>query len=83
MGRPRRAKDSPLTTREQQVAQLVAEGLTNPQIAARLGVSTRTVVNHLEHIRTKLDLHTRTQVAAWTTRRYRQETPSDSGPPAA
>jgi DNA-binding CsgD family transcriptional regulator len=62
--------DSPLTTRELEVARLVASGLTNAQIAARLGVSARTVVNHLEHIRTKLDVHTRTQVAAWTTRRY-------------
>jgi predicted ATPase/DNA-binding CsgD family transcriptional regulator len=64
-----RAKASPLTPREHQVAQLVADGHTNPQIAARLGVSPRTVVNHLEHIKTKLDVHTRTEIAAWTTRR--------------
>jgi predicted ATPase/DNA-binding CsgD family transcriptional regulator len=66
-GRP---KDPLLTPREHQVAQLVADGLTNPQIAARLGVSPRTVVNHLEHIRTKLGVHTRTQIAAWTTRQH-------------
>src|SRR5262249_1873950 len=59
---------SPLTARESQVAYLVADGYTNPQIAARLGVSTRTVVNHLEHIRAKLDVRTRTEIAAWTTR---------------
>jgi len=62
-------KDSLPTAREHQVTQLVAGGLTNPQIAARLGVSPRTVVNHLEHIRDKLDLRTRTQIAAWSTRR--------------
>jgi DNA-binding CsgD family transcriptional regulator len=84
-----RKKDSPLTAREHQVAQLVADGLTNPQIAARLGVSPRTVVNHLEHIRAKLDLRTRTQVATWITRRYprsgtanQPETSSDGGTPS-
>jgi predicted ATPase/DNA-binding CsgD family transcriptional regulator len=64
----KQANGSPLTSREQQVAQLVADGLTNSQIAARLGVSSRTVVSHLEHIRAKLDLSTRTQIAAWTSR---------------
>jgi predicted ATPase/DNA-binding CsgD family transcriptional regulator len=59
-------RTSPLTRREYQVAELVAEGLTNPQIAARLGVSPRTIVNHLEHIKTKLDVSTRTQIATWT-----------------
>jgi DNA-binding CsgD family transcriptional regulator len=66
----RRAKASPLTTREHQVARLVADGLTNSQIAARLGVSVRTVVSHLEHIRSKLDLRTRTEIAAWTAREH-------------
>jgi non-specific serine/threonine protein kinase len=66
------AHRSPLTARESEVAQLVADGYTNPQIAARLRVSPRTVVNHLEHIRTKLDLGTRTEIAAWATRQRAQ-----------
>jgi predicted ATPase/DNA-binding CsgD family transcriptional regulator len=63
-----RVQHSPLTARESQVARLVADGYTNPQIAARLRVSPRTVVNHLEHIRAKLDVRTRAEIAAWTTR---------------
>ncbi|WP_370947246.1 LuxR C-terminal-related transcriptional regulator [Amycolatopsis sp. cg5] len=57
-----------LTPREHQVADLVAQGLTNKQIAVRLAISPRTVVSHLEHIRTKLDLPTRAHITAWVTR---------------
>jgi non-specific serine/threonine protein kinase len=58
--------DSPrLTKREQQVADLVAEGLTNKAIAARLVISQRTVQGHVEHILTKLGFTSRAQVAAW------------------
>jgi serine/threonine-protein kinase PknK len=58
-----------LTPREAEVAVLVAQGLTNPQIASRLHVSTRTVGTHLEHIRAKLDLPSRAQIAVWATSR--------------
>jgi len=54
-----------LTKREAQLARLVAKGLTNAQIAARLGLSERTVDAHLEHIRSKLGVRSRAQVAAW------------------
>lgn len=57
-----------LTARERQVAELVARGLTNPGIAERLGVSPRTVVSHLEHIRAKLGLPGRVQIAVWAAR---------------
>jgi non-specific serine/threonine protein kinase len=58
--------DSPrLTKREQQVAELVAEGLTNKAIAARLVISQRTAQGHVEHILTKLGFTSRAQVAAW------------------
>ncbi|EWM11463.1 transcriptional regulator, LuxR family [Kutzneria sp. 744] len=57
--------DSPLSQRECDVAMLTAEGLTNREIAIRLSISERTVETHLLHIRTKLDLRTRAQVAAW------------------
>lgn len=49
-----------LTVRERQVVRLVAEGLANKAIAARLGVSARTVEGHLNHIFAKLDIGSRT-----------------------
>ncbi len=57
--------DSPLTARERQVALLVAEGLTNGQIAARLKMADRTADAHVEHIRNKLGLRSRAQIALW------------------
>ena len=45
-----------LTLREQEVVALVADGLSNKAIAIRLGVSTRTVEGHVNHVFTKLDL---------------------------
>jgi predicted ATPase/DNA-binding CsgD family transcriptional regulator len=56
---------SPLTGRETQVALLVAEGMTNPEIAKRLRMADRTADAHVEHIRNKLGLRTRTQIAVW------------------
>jgi DNA-binding CsgD family transcriptional regulator/sugar lactone lactonase YvrE len=57
-----------LSRRELEVSRLVAEGLTNREIAARLFVSERTVDGHLEHVREKLGVNTRAQVAAWVVR---------------
>ncbi|MFE2263600.1 ATP-binding protein [Streptomyces griseosporeus] len=54
-----------LTARESTVAGLVAEGLTNRQIADRLGLSIHTVATHLDKIRDKLGLRSRTQIALW------------------
>ncbi|MEU2014165.1 helix-turn-helix transcriptional regulator, partial [Nocardia sp. NPDC019302] len=53
------------TKREREVAELVAEGLTNREIAARLVISPRTAQGHVEHVLTKLGFTSRTQVAAW------------------
>lgn len=58
---------TPLTPREWQIAELVAEGLPNKQIAARLVISRRTAETHVENILTKLEFTSRTQVAAWYT----------------
>ncbi|WP_433161852.1 ATP-binding protein [Kribbella sp. CA-247076] len=58
-----------LSARELEVAGLVAEGLTNRQIAARLVISERTAQNHVQHILTKLGFSTRSQIAAWSSRR--------------
>jgi DNA-binding CsgD family transcriptional regulator len=54
-----------LTPREREVAELVAAGLSNRQIAERLVISERTAEAHLEHIRAKLECRSRAQVAAW------------------
>ncbi|MGO4204833.1 LuxR C-terminal-related transcriptional regulator [Rhodococcus sp. TAF43] len=54
-----------LTKREHQVAELVAEGLTNKAIAARLVLSRRTVDGHVAHVLTKLGFTSRAQIAAW------------------
>ena len=54
-----------LTAREMQVATLIAEGLTNPEIAGRLRMAGRTADAHVEHIRNKLGLRSRSQIAVW------------------
>jgi pimeloyl-ACP methyl ester carboxylesterase/DNA-binding CsgD family transcriptional regulator len=54
-----------LSRRERQVAKLVADGLTNREIAARLVVSERTAEYHVEQIRNKLGFHSRREVGAW------------------
>jgi DNA-binding NarL/FixJ family response regulator len=48
---------SRLTARESEVLQLVAEGSANKQVAARLGISIKTVEKHREHLMAKLDIH--------------------------
>jgi predicted ATPase/DNA-binding NarL/FixJ family response regulator len=58
-------RDSPLTKREWQVADLVAEGMSNRDIASRLLISQRTVATHVENILAKLGLRSRVQVASW------------------
>ncbi|MEU0094123.1 AAA family ATPase [Kribbella sp. NPDC006257] len=57
-----------LSVREAEVAILVAEGLTNRQIAERLVISERTAQNHVQHILTKLGFANRSQIASWHTR---------------
>ncbi|WP_246154715.1 ATP-binding protein [Saccharopolyspora hirsuta] len=70
-GKPRPApvrrepQRGPLTRREFQVAEAVSQGLSNKEIAARLVISQRTAEAHVEHILTKLDFGSRTQIAAW------------------
>jgi len=62
---PARRNTGPLSEREMEVAQLIAEGLSNPAIAARLYLSRPTVASHVTHILTKLGFSSRAQVAAW------------------
>ncbi|MBO3749677.1 helix-turn-helix transcriptional regulator [Streptosporangiaceae bacterium NEAU-GS5] len=55
----------PLAKREAEVARLVAEGLSNRQIGARLLISEHTVDSHIRSILNKLGFNSRTQIAAW------------------
>jgi len=63
-----KAGPGPLTSRELEVAALVAEGMTNKEVATRLRLSVRTAENHLLNVMNKLGLDNRAQVASWYTR---------------
>jgi DNA-binding NarL/FixJ family response regulator len=54
-----------LTRRELDIANLIAEGLTSSQIAARLFISERIVTTHVTNILNKLGLNSRIQLASW------------------
>jgi predicted ATPase/DNA-binding SARP family transcriptional activator/DNA-binding CsgD family transcriptional regulator len=58
-----------LTRREEEVAVLVARGLTNRQIATELTISEHTAATHIRRILKKLGLHSRSQLTAWVTER--------------
>jgi DNA-binding NarL/FixJ family response regulator len=59
---------APLTPREREVATLVAEGLSNGEIARRLYISTKTASVHVSNILAKLAMTSRTEVATWAVR---------------
>ncbi|MGH3469893.1 MAG: ATP-binding protein, partial [Thermocrispum sp.] len=63
--RPAQRPETPLTKREQQIAELVAKGMTNREIAQTLVIAQRTAETHVEHILTKLGFTNRAQIAAW------------------
>src|SRR5262252_10247415 len=76
---PPNSHESPtvqLSRREQEIADLVAQGLTNRQIAQKLFISERTVDGHLEHVREKLGVNTRAQVATWVVLRQSAAAPT-------
>ena len=54
-----------MTQREREVALLVAQGKSNPDIAAELFITVRTVKSHITNILTKIDLNSRSQLAVW------------------
>jgi DNA-binding NarL/FixJ family response regulator len=57
------------TDREREVLELLAEGMTNPQIAERLFLSPKTVGIHVSRLLAKLDAHTRGEAVAVARRR--------------
>jgi DNA-binding NarL/FixJ family response regulator len=59
-----RVADTELTPRELEVLELLAEGLTQPQIARQLVISPRTVGTHIQNLLGKLDVHSRAQAVA-------------------
>jgi DNA-binding CsgD family transcriptional regulator len=72
MGRGRPPHPDLLTPREWEVLSLIREGLTNPQIAQRLGVTESAAKFHVSEILTKLGVDSRQQAAAWHAKRWRQ-----------
>jgi DNA-binding NarL/FixJ family response regulator len=67
------AAASALTTRELEVAGLVAAGKSNREVAAGLFLSERTAQNHVQHILTKLGFSNRSQITSWVLARQPDE----------
>ena len=63
----RPAEETVLTAREREIAELIADGLSNLEIAARLTISKRTAETHAQNILIKLGFRSRTQIASWVT----------------
>jgi DNA-binding NarL/FixJ family response regulator len=57
----------PLTGREREVSTLIAQGMSNRQVASDLYLSERTIENHVPNILRKLERTSRTEIAAWAT----------------
>jgi len=64
-GRPDVLESVRMTPREREVINLIAEGLSNKEIASTLHIATHTVKSHVRNIMEKLTLHTRLQIAAY------------------
>jgi predicted ATPase/DNA-binding CsgD family transcriptional regulator len=79
--RPSRQAELPggLTAREHEIAVLVADGLSNREIAHRLVISKRTVDAHIEHIFAKLGVTSRVQLATWLRRALDLSLPQPRG----
>ncbi len=67
-GRPEALDSVRMTPREREVINLIGEGLSNKEIAARLHIATHTVKSHVRNVMEKLMLHTRLQIAAYAHR---------------
>jgi DNA-binding NarL/FixJ family response regulator len=67
-GRPRVLTSVRMTPREREVINLIAQGMSNKDIARTLHIATHTVKSHVRNIMEKLTLHTRLQIAAYAHR---------------
>lgn len=76
------AEQTPLTPREYEVAELVARGLTNREVARRLGIAEWTAVNHLRKVMRKLGCPSRVHVANWVGLRHIRKSAVAPGPAA-
>jgi len=72
---PDASQDQRLTHRESDVTRLVAQGMTNPEIAQLLGVSSETVKTHLANIARKLGINRRVDIARWWCQRLLAQSP--------
>ncbi len=66
----RSSRGGVLSPREMEVAELIAQGLSNSEIARRLVISDKTAANHVEHILTKLEVRSRAQIAVWAVQQH-------------
>ena len=64
----RRDGAAPFTTRELEIANLIAMGMANKQIAARLELSPKTIEGHVTRLMAKLGVTSRVQIATWALR---------------
>jgi two-component system nitrate/nitrite response regulator NarL len=62
---PASQREPNLTDREQEILQLIAQGLSNKIIASQLSISEGTVKVHVKHLLKKLNLHSRVEAAVW------------------
>ena len=67
-GRLRGDPPHKLSPREREVVGLLAEGLSEKEVATRLDIATSTVNTHLQHLMQKLGLHDRFHVVEWAVR---------------
>lgn len=74
--RARQVESSPLTRRELELARLIAQGLTNREVATKLFIAERTVETHVTNMLNKLGLNSRTQLTRWILELSDHEAPS-------
>src|SRR5690349_5752767 len=76
-----RSGPTPLSRREKEIADLVAEGLTNKEIAGRLFISDRTVEGHVENILGKTGFDRRVQIVRWVAEQKAAATAASAAEP--
>jgi DNA-binding NarL/FixJ family response regulator len=75
MTRPKKPKEQELTEQEEKILALIAQGMTNKEIAQELYLSDKTVKNYVSSILEKLNLSRRAEAAAYYVRRHSRKEP--------